>query len=130
MVAELETIQASLRDANRWARHSVRGVNLTATIRAPLGGGQNMANTYTSLHYHIVFSTKNRERWLKVEIEQQIWAYLGGIAKQNKIKPIQIGGTDDHVHLLLGAPAVLAPARITQLIKGGSSAWIHETFTI
>ena len=71
-----------------------------------------MANTYTSLHYHIVFSTKNRERWIEPSVEQRVWAYLGGI--------------EEHVHLLLGAPAVLAPARIAQLIKGGSSAWIQE----
>ena len=87
-----------------------------------------MANTYTSLYYHIVFSTKNRELWIKPDVEQRIWAYLGGIAKQNKMKPLQIGGMDDHVHVLLGAPAVLAPAKIAQLIKGGSSTWIHETF--
>ena len=87
-----------------------------------------MANTYTSLHYHIVFSTKNRTPWIAPEVEQRIWAYLGGIAKQNKMKPLQIGGTDDHVHLLLGAPAVLAPAKIAQLVKGGSSGWIQETF--
>ena len=87
-----------------------------------------MANTYISLHYQIVFSTKNRECWIKPDIEERIWAYLGGIAKQNKMKPIQIGGIEDHVHVLLGAPAVLAPAKIAQLIKGGSSAWIQETF--
>jgi putative transposase len=87
-----------------------------------------MANTYTSLHYHIVFSTKNRELWIEPDIEQRIWAYLGGIAKQNKMKPLEIGGMDDHVHVLLGAPAVLAPAKIAQLIKGGSSVWVHETF--
>jgi REP element-mobilizing transposase RayT len=85
-----------------------------------------MANTYTSLHYHVVFSTKNRELWIERGIEQRVWAYLGGIAKQHKMKPLQIGGIQDHVHLLLGAPAVLAPARIAQLIKGGSSAWIQE----
>jgi len=89
---------------------------------------ETMANTYTSLHYHIVFSTKNRELWIEPGVEQRVWAYLGGIAKQSKMKPLQIGGIDDHVHLLLGAPAVLAPARIAQLIKGGSSAWIQETF--
>jgi len=87
-----------------------------------------MANTYTSLHYHIVFSTKNRTRWIMPEIEQRIWAYLGGIAKENKMKPIQIGGVEDHVHVLLGAPAVLAPSKIAQLIKGGSTGWIHDTF--
>jgi putative transposase len=87
-----------------------------------------MANTYTSLHYHIVFSTKNRELWIKPDVEQRIWAYLGGIIKQNQMKPLEIGGIEDHVHVLLGAPAVLALAKLTQLIKGGSSAWIHETF--
>src|SRR5579859_5478868 len=87
-----------------------------------------MANTYTSLHYHIVFSTKNRERWIGPDIEERVWAYLGGILKENKMKPLQIGGIEDHVHLLLGAPATLAPSKIAQLIKGSSSAWIHDTF--
>ena len=87
-----------------------------------------MANTYTSLHYHLVFSTKNRERWITPEVEERIWAYLGGIAKENKMHPVQIGGIEDHVHVLLGAPASMAPSKIAQLIKGGSSAWIHDTF--
>jgi len=87
-----------------------------------------MANTYTSLRYHVVFSTKNREMWIKPDVEERIWAYLGGIAKRNGMMPLRIGGIEDHVHLLLGAPAVLAPAKIAQLIKGGSSAWIRETF--
>ena len=87
-----------------------------------------MANTYTSLHYHLVFSTKNRERWIAPDVEARIWAYLGGIASENKMHPIQIGGIEDHVHVLLGAPATLAPSKIAQLIKGGSSAWIHGTF--
>ena len=87
-----------------------------------------MANTYTSLHYHLVFSTKNRERWITPDVEARIWAYLGGIASQNAMRPVQIGGIEDHVHVLLGSPATLAPSKIAQLIKGGSSAWIHDTF--
>ena len=87
-----------------------------------------MANTYTSLHYHIVFSTQNRECWITPQIEKRVWSYLGGIAKEQKMKPIQIGGIDDHIHLLLGAPPTLSPSKIAQLMKGGSSGWIHETF--
>ena len=87
-----------------------------------------MANTYTSLHYHFVFSTKNRECWITPEIETRVWSYLGGIAKEQKMKPIQIGGIDDHIHLLLGALPTLSPSKIAQLMKGGSSGWIHETF--
>ena len=87
-----------------------------------------MANTYTSLHYHIVFSTKNRHPWIHTEFEQRIWEYLGGIARQNDMKAIQIGGIEDHVHVVLGAPPTLSVSKVAQLLKGGSSKWIHETF--
>jgi putative transposase len=58
-----------------------------------------------------------------------IWAFMGGIAKQNEIKPLCIGGGADHVHLLLSLPTTRSAAKAMQLIKGGSSAWAHETFT-
>ena len=87
-----------------------------------------MANTYTALYYHIVFSTKRRERWLTDEVEERVWAYLGGIARENKMTALQVGGIEDHVHILLGAPPAIAPSKAVQLIKGGSSKWIHDTF--
>src|SRR5579859_6352653 len=87
-----------------------------------------MANTYTSLHYHFIFSTKNRERWIGADIEQRVWEYLGGIARQNRMKAIQIGGVDDHVHHVIGMPHTLSVSQALKLLKGGSSKWIHETF--
>ncbi|MEO6063533.1 MAG: IS200/IS605 family transposase [Thermoflexales bacterium] len=87
-----------------------------------------MGNSFTSLHYHIVFSTKRRRLWIAAAIEERVWAYMGGIARENKMKPVQIGGVDDHIHVLIGAPPTLAPSRITQLLKGGSSRWIHVEF--
>ena len=50
-----------------------------------------MANTFTCLEYHVVFSTKNRERWLGIDVQERVWAYLGGIARQNDLKPLFIG---------------------------------------
>jgi putative transposase len=43
-----------------------------------------MANTYTSLHYHVVFSTKNRESWITPNIEQRVWEFIGGIARSHR----------------------------------------------
>jgi REP element-mobilizing transposase RayT len=85
-----------------------------------------MANTYTSLHYHIVFSTKNRERWIYPEIEERVWSYLAGIAKQNKMTPIQIGGVADHVHLLTTLPRTLCIADFVKEVKRVSTGWIQE----
>ena len=42
------------------------------------------------------------------------------------MKALAIGGTTDHVHSLLSLPAPLSLAKAIQLIKGGSSKWIHD----
>ena len=44
------------------------------------------------------------------------------------MKAIEIGGVEDHVHILLSLPATMAIVKALQLIKGGSSKWVHETF--
>ena len=87
-----------------------------------------MANTYTSLYYHIVFSTKNRVAYLKPKIEQRIWAYIGGVARIHKIVALQIGGVDDHIHALVKAQPNVSVSQVAQFLKGDSSRWIHQTY--
>jgi len=55
-------------------------------------------------------------------------AYLGGIARENGMKALEIGGGADHVHILVSVPATMALSKAVQLIKGGSSHWIKESF--
>src|SRR5271165_6386211 len=88
------------------------------------------ANTFCSLNIHCIFSTKERVPMLNPELRERLWPFLGGIAKQNGIKPRCIGGVADHVHLLLSLPTTVPIAKAIQLklIKAGSSAWIHQTF--
>jgi REP element-mobilizing transposase RayT len=84
--------------------------------------------SYISSYFHCVFSPKERRPLIKRELRERLWPFLGGIARQNKMKAIEIGGMEDHVHLLLALPATLPISKALQLIKGGSSKWIHETF--
>jgi REP element-mobilizing transposase RayT len=44
------------------------------------------------------------------------------------MKALAIGGTRDHIHALLSLPATMSFAKAVQLIKGGSSKWVHDTF--
>ncbi len=85
-----------------------------------------MTNSYISLYIHIVFSTKGREPMIIPELQNRLWAYLGGIARENSMKALSVGGTEDHVHTLLSLPATLAVAKAVQRIKGGSSKWVHD----
>ena len=87
-----------------------------------------MANTYSSIFYHIVFSTKNRKKWIDVEIENRVWAYVGGIARKHKCTALQIGGIEDHIHALILSSPIFAPSQIAQFLKGDSAKWIYEEF--
>src|SRR2546422_1928190 len=84
--------------------------------------------SYISSYHHCVFSTKERRRVITPALRERLWPFLGGIARQNKMKAIEIGGVEDHVHILLSLPATISIAKALQLIKGGSSKWVHETF--
>ena len=85
-------------------------------------------HSLTSSLFHCVFSTKNREPMLTPEIRERLWPYLGGIARENGMKALAIGGVADHVHLLISLPPTLSLSKAMQLLKGNSSKWIHETF--
>ncbi len=87
-----------------------------------------VAMSYISSYYHCVFSTKERRPLIHPPLRERLWPFLGGIARQNGIKALEIGGMPDHVHLLLSLPATLSIAKTLQLLKGGSSKWVHDTF--
>jgi len=87
-----------------------------------------MGNSYISCWVHYVFSTKNQEKWLKSDIREKLFPYIGGICRENNFKLIKAGGVDDHLHLLVSLPSTITIAKAIQYLKGGSSRWIHETF--
>lgn len=88
-----------------------------------------MSHAYVSNLMHCVFSTKEREPFIDIELESRLWPYVGSIARENKIKALAIGGTMDHMHTLLSLPSKMDVAKAVQLIKGGSSKWIHDSFS-
>jgi REP element-mobilizing transposase RayT len=83
--------------------------------------------SYVSAHFHCVFSTKERRPSITPALQERLWPFLGGIARENGMKALRVGGVEDHVHLLLSLPATMPISKAMQLIKGGSSKWIHET---
>src|SRR3989442_7573496 len=87
-----------------------------------------MPHSYVSNLMHCVFSTKERLPLITPELEARLWPYMGGIARENKMKAIAIGGTADHLHALLSLPATMSFSKAGQLIKGGSSELIHDAF--
>jgi REP element-mobilizing transposase RayT len=75
-----------------------------------------------------VFSTSGREPAIQEQMPDRLNAYLGGIPRENAMVAIAVGGIADHVHLLLSLPSTVPIAKVVQLLKSGSSKWIHENF--
>ena len=88
-----------------------------------------MSHTYISELVHCVFSTKNRRNLIPPEIQSDLWAFLGGIARKNGLKALVVGGTENHVHVLLSLTATMPLAKAVQLIKGASSHWMNVNHT-
>jgi putative transposase len=85
-----------------------------------------MPSTYTNLLYHIIFSTKERRPFINPVFRERLHPYLGGIIRDLKGEPIEIGGVADHVHILAKLPATLALSDALRLIKTNSSKWAGE----
>lgn len=85
-----------------------------------------MPSTHLSLHYHIVFSTKERHASISDDWRERLHAFMGGCVKTLGGIPEAIGGTRDHVHLLIGLRATHRLADVVKEIKVASSKWIHD----
>ena len=86
-----------------------------------------MPSTHLSLHYHIVFSTKERRPLIDGAWRGRLHEYLGGLIRAADGIPEIVGGTADHVHILAGLKATHTLSSFVQDIKQTSSRWIHET---
>jgi putative transposase len=89
-----------------------------------------MPATHLSLHCHVVFSTKDRVPIIDQRWRKRLHSYLGGTACYQNAIPEAIGGTADHVHLLIGLLATHQLSEVVRQIKHASSRWIHETIGV
>lgn len=85
-----------------------------------------MSSTHLSLHYHLVFGTKNHEPFVTPAWRDRLHAYLGGVIRTLDGVPEAIDGVADHVHLLIGLRATHTLADVLRETKSVSSAWVHE----
>ena len=86
-----------------------------------------MPSTHTSLHYHLVFATKNREPLISREWRADLHSYLGGTVKGLDGHPEGIGGVADHVHLLVSLKPTACLSDFMRELKKSSSTWVRES---
>jgi putative transposase len=86
-----------------------------------------MPQSFTCLHYHLVFSTQQRQPIIDPSWQSRLFEYIGGILRAENGTLVAAGGMPDHVHLLASIDKQKSVADTLRDIKSNSSRWIHET---
>ncbi len=82
--------------------------------------------TFTKLSYHVVFSTKYRRKAITNVIRERLYEYIGGIVRNLDGSLVEIGGVEDHIHLLVNLPPSKSVSHCIRDIKANASKWINE----
>jgi putative transposase len=85
-----------------------------------------MANTFTQLYVHVVFSVKGRQSLIQSVWKSELYKYICGVVNGNEQKVYAIGGVADHIHILLSIKPNIALSDLVRDIKANSSKWINE----
>ncbi|HRX87388.1 MAG TPA: IS200/IS605 family transposase [Phycisphaerae bacterium] len=85
-----------------------------------------MPSTYTQNYYHAVFSTKERAGLIAPDLEERLYPFLAGTARDLRCTLLAVNGAPDHVHVLMRYRADLSHSEMMQQLKGRSSKWINE----
>jgi putative transposase len=80
--------------------------------------------TYAYNPVHVVFSTKQRRKLIPKETRSHLWAYLAGVCTKQSVFVHEIGGMEDHLHMLIEIPLIMTSSDALQEIKASSSRWM------
>ncbi len=85
-----------------------------------------MANTYSQLNIHCVFTVKNRAKVITKDFRDSLHSYIAAMLKNDGVFPLAVGGWLDHVHLFFEMPVTLCVSDQMRLVKASSAKWINE----
>ena len=85
-----------------------------------------MPQSLSSILIHLVFSTKNRERLITPEVEPELFAYLAIVFRESGCPALDMGGVEDHIHILFRLSRTKPICDMIEEIKKRSSKWIKE----
>jgi putative transposase len=83
-----------------------------------------MPQSLSQVLLHIVFSTKNRVPMITLDIEPELYAYLGQICNNHRCPSILINGISNHIHILCGLSRTYTIAELVEELKTGTSKWV------
>ena len=88
-----------------------------------------MPQSLARILVHLIFSTKNREPFLSLDLQAELHPYLSAVLNHDGCPALEVGGVEDHVHLLFGLSRTLTIAQVVENVKTSSSKWVKAKDT-
>ncbi|REJ90196.1 MAG: IS200/IS605 family transposase [Planctomycetota bacterium] len=86
-----------------------------------------MPQSLAQIYLHIIFSTKERRPFLQDEtLRSALHGYLAGACSNLECPAIEVGGIEDHVHILCRYGRTLTIADLLRELKKESSKCVKE----
>ena len=85
-----------------------------------------MANTYTQIYLHLVFSPMGHKNAIPQKQKEELHKYTSGIITNRKHKLLAINFMSDHVHILIGYIPSQSLPDLVRDIKANSSKFIND----
>jgi REP element-mobilizing transposase RayT len=86
-----------------------------------------MPQSLSAIYVHLVFSTKQRQLYLRdLPTRSALHEYIGGICRNLECPPLCVGGVEDHVHILARLGRTIAPASWVKEVKRSSNQWLKQ----
>ena len=89
---------------------------------------RHSAHAVFDLKYHMIWCTKYQYKILRGRVAERARDLIRQICQARDVVIIRGAVSPDHIHLLLAAPPILAPAKLAQYIKGRSSRHLQAEF--
>ncbi len=106
-----------------------RAKNPSGALKVRYSGNdkiERMPQSLSNLLTHLVFSTSHRNPKLTPEVREQLFPYFTGTLRNLGCPLIQVGGVEDHVHILFALSRTECLANVVGKVKGSSPVWIKE----
>lgn len=87
-------------------------------------------NIVFSCHYHVVWVTKYRKKYLEGAIEARLKEICADVAKECQFTITQMECDKDHIHLLLDMDPQFGVHKAVRRLKGRSSRLLRQEFEI
>ena len=86
------------------------------------------SHSVSSLHYHLILTTKYRRRVLTEDRTDFIQGIIEGFADNYGVELVYLDGEDDHIHVLFRAKPTTDPVKFINTVKGATARRIRNEY--